>query len=336
MKRLDKIFLFLSLITFILLGLVSNQVFNVIKSEADDLVISQFIATTRSVARSVQNEVVAGNYMRAWRRAYLIIKDNPDAAFLLLNKEEKDLVNDIGFMMKFEEIKELPKWKRTVVDENVRYSVSENGKHLLVDYQLADGRGGVEATHSLRFLYNIAHVQQGISKISYHYLLLVVVTVVIFLLFLFFLRQFFEKNFKSVTEGVRNILLGKEDLHTDRNLGDYFEFRKFLASFRSDFEKVSKELSQKTEQEALVNLAGQVAHDIRSPLAALDTVISDVKQVPPEQRTMIVAATKRIRDIANNLLSKSRPGQEAKQGQSPEKHMLSPSLKRSWREEAPV
>ncbi|MBL6991008.1 MAG: hypothetical protein ISR65_14580 [Bacteriovoracaceae bacterium] len=56
----------------------------------------------------------------------------------------------------------------------------------------------------------------------------------------------------------------------------------------------------------LSEIAGQVAHDIRSPLAALDMVMKDIGKIPETKRLMIRSASTRIHDIANNLLQKNR------------------------------
>jgi signal transduction histidine kinase len=53
-------------------------------------------------------------------------------------------------------------------------------------------------------------------------------------------------------------------------------------------------------------LAAQVAHDIRSPLAALTVATSDLTGVSHGTRTLIQAAVMRIGDIANVLLSRYR------------------------------
>lgn len=57
---------------------------------------------------------------------------------------------------------------------------------------------------------------------------------------------------------------------------------------------------------ALGRLARQVAHDIRSPLAALDSAAKDVAELPEEKRIIMRSAIARIRDIANHLLEKHR------------------------------
>lgn len=56
------------------------------------------------------------------------------------------------------------------------------------------------------------------------------------------------------------------------------------------------------EQEKFTELATQVAHDIRSPLAALNTAIKYLPQLPEQERIILRSAVERINDIATNLL----------------------------------
>ena len=58
--------------------------------------------------------------------------------------------------------------------------------------------------------------------------------------------------------------------------------------------------------ERMSHFASQVAHDIRSPLAALDCAIGDVAQLPEDKRLLIRSAVCRIQDIANSLLRTQR------------------------------
>ena len=55
------------------------------------------------------------------------------------------------------------------------------------------------------------------------------------------------------------------------------------------------------KQEELTKLA-QVAHDIRSPLAALNTFFAKATQLPEENRIMVRNAIQRMQDIANSLI----------------------------------
>jgi signal transduction histidine kinase len=67
-----------------------------------------------------------------------------------------------------------------------------------------------------------------------------------------------------------------------------------------------KEIETKSRLAAIAETASQVAHDIRSPLAALDCVMQDVSQLPEKRRNMMRSAAARIRDIANSLIEKNR------------------------------
>ena len=60
------------------------------------------------------------------------------------------------------------------------------------------------------------------------------------------------------------------------------------------------------EKQALINTTTQVVHDIRSPLAAINTALLDVASIPESKRIMIRNAAKRINEIANNLLLQSK------------------------------
>lgn len=60
--------------------------------------------------------------------------------------------------------------------------------------------------------------------------------------------------------------------------------------------------------DALNRISAQVSHDIRSPLSALNLLVSRLEGLPEDQRTIIRTATRRINDIANHLLQRSRAG----------------------------
>lgn len=62
-------------------------------------------------------------------------------------------------------------------------------------------------------------------------------------------------------------------------------------------------------------IARQVAHDIRSPLSALNMLLSLLNQVDEEKRVLLRNAVQRINDIANNLLNRNA-GQIRSAGES--------------------
>ena len=63
---------------------------------------------------------------------------------------------------------------------------------------------------------------------------------------------------------------------------------------------------EKRSLDILTKVSHQVAHDIRSPLAAFDILLNDLSQIPEENRTIARMAVNRIKDIANNLIEKNQ------------------------------
>lgn len=60
------------------------------------------------------------------------------------------------------------------------------------------------------------------------------------------------------------------------------------------------------EASSLFDLASQVSHDIRSPLAALNLVLRNSKELPDNKKDLAKNALDRITHIANNLLDESK------------------------------
>ena len=74
---------------------------------------------------------------------------------------------------------------------------------------------------------------------------------------------------------------------------------------------------------ALAQLASQLAHDIRSPLAALTMASRDLSPLPEETRVLLSSAVHRINDIANQLMRKPPTSHEEKEGR---KDILLPAI----------
>ena len=69
---------------------------------------------------------------------------------------------------------------------------------------------------------------------------------------------------------------------------------------------VLSQLMEKNRDAALAGMASQVAHDIGSPLSALNVALADAGQLPEETRTLMRSAVHRIQDISHQLLERRR------------------------------
>jgi signal transduction histidine kinase len=87
-----------------------------------------------------------------------------------------------------------------------------------------------------------------------------------------------------------------------------------IIAIRNAFEKVVSDLQSEyqmrieaTRKKALLDMAAHVAHDILSPIAALEASISTMPKTVPEHQIRIHKdAIQCVRDIANNLLVRYR------------------------------
>lgn len=85
--------------------------------------------------------------------------------------------------------------------------------------------------------------------------------------------------------------------------------RGFLTQIQQRERRIVELLDQKSAHETqlrLAELATQVAHDIRSPIAALETALRGSSVLPGDTRLLVRSASQRIRDIANGLLQHRR------------------------------
>jgi signal transduction histidine kinase len=75
---------------------------------------------------------------------------------------------------------------------------------------------------------------------------------------------------------------------------------------RDNLEEVIVEAESRKMEAQLSKLAIQIAHDIRSPIAALQNIILVLKELPVEQLNLISSVSKRIEDIANSILKNAK------------------------------
>ena len=109
---------------------------------------------------------------------------------------------------------------------------------------------------------------------------------------------------ENKTDSVEQILNGLRDHSKDQG---------FMALYSAHLVKVISAIKRLSEVErksklleAQANIAKQVSHDIRSPLSALNMVLTTLKDLPEEKRILMRNAVQRINDIANDLLSKGK------------------------------
>jgi signal transduction histidine kinase len=78
-------------------------------------------------------------------------------------------------------------------------------------------------------------------------------------------------------------------------------FNNLICSLRTFYEQ-RREIDR---ERAYTQIAQRVAHDIRSPLAALNVAMKDLSQMPEDYRLMVRGALNRITDIASDVLRRN-------------------------------
>ena len=97
-----------------------------------------------------------------------------------------------------------------------------------------------------------------------------------------------------------------------------FEFAQVLAGYNALAHRgnaLTAALMTAQRHAVIGETAAQVAHDIRSPLAALQVCLEDFARLPEDTRVVARAAIARVHDIANNLLKQHRNESGAPQEQ---------------------
>lgn len=79
-----------------------------------------------------------------------------------------------------------------------------------------------------------------------------------------------------------------------------------ISNLISNLKESQKELLDKEKYMAMSELAAQVAHDIRSPLSALEMVLQSKDEIEADKKELMKNAAIRINDIAENLLESYR------------------------------
>jgi len=148
------------------------------------------------------------------------------------------------------------------------------------------------------------------------------IAVISLLLNIFWLGRVLHKKLLNplTTLGARLIEAARSPFDSGIYLDDVkdlpHEIQEIKDAFQGVLTHLHTEYRQRTESEkksALLDQAARVAHDIRSPIAVMETSLYLLAQdISKEKMLMIQTAIQSVRDIANNLLEQYRDNQQAK------------------------
>jgi signal transduction histidine kinase len=137
--------------------------------------------------------------------------------------------------------------------------------------------------------------------VSYGLLFILLTVVGIFLFNFLFLFLSMRKKIENTTGYLLDFISShQKNNKIDISKIDIAEYKKIAHKFIDEHAEITALQKERAYYEVRKNIAEQVAHDIRSPLAAINTAVSDVSSIPENKRIMIRNASKRINDSANN------------------------------------
>lgn len=197
--------------------------------------------------------------------------------------------------------------------------------------------GTDEFFYTLRMAVSLGDLHAAIASLRWTLLLIMTLLILVSYFAASWLASRLVSKIGQVNQKTEQIMNSK-DLSVRINLTGTDE----IASMAHRFDRMleilqesQKELVQLENDRAFASVANQVAHDIRSPLTALDVISHDVDELAEDKRILIRSAVSRIKDIANNLLVTKRNFQkslstsvissESKPSESPSVQLL-PSL----------
>lgn len=98
---------------------------------------------------------------------------------------------------------------------------------------------------------------------------------------------------------------------TDKKISDEWEESLKIVLKNKVFQENAQKLKENSMLQKKAELSAQVAHDIRSPLTALNVAIDSLDTLSEDRRILIRNAIQRINDIANDLLSQSQSSHDS-------------------------
>lgn len=153
-----------------------------------------------------------------------------------------------------------------------------------------------------------AELGAALASIERFFLLVAVFSLIIALVAAKIVSRTLVRRLERVISGIREAKRSKS-LGAQLEVGGKDEIAHLASEFNGLLGALSEaqtEIVNSKREAARGELAQQVSHDIRSPLAALDSVSTNISQLPEEQRLIIRSAVGRIGDIANQLLGSYR------------------------------
>ena len=263
-----KAFLILAITSFLIM---ISSISIVIYFLQQKMAIEEGQKLSQSLLQQVRRDISVGDYRRVYET--------------LLNQQVGNLkITDFDIIIQN---------RRTLNTESFQYKCNEQSPSKLT-FCIDDNDGKV---------YYFELSRPGLMSVfqSTEFKLIFLLTLALNIVFNLLLIKLFSSQLNYFINSF-NKIIQRKDLNRDE-IEDFGEFKEGMIKLKSELKRSDNELQKKTKLEAQVAISRQVAHDIRSPLAALKMALEEVENIPSDYRNMFRVSVQRINDIANNLLN---------------------------------
>ncbi|OJY21048.1 MAG: hypothetical protein BGO90_06425 [Legionella sp. 40-6] len=113
------------------------------------------------------------------------------------------------------------------------------------------------------------------------------------------MRKIIAKDTKNLLDYITNL---KHGVFPNLPIVSITEYKDIAQRFINEHEQILCLQQDKLYYETKREISEQVAHDVRSPIAAINAIVSTLENVSKEKLHLIKNSVGRINDIANNLL----------------------------------
>ncbi|MDR3606505.1 MAG: HAMP domain-containing sensor histidine kinase [Oligoflexia bacterium] len=159
--------------------------------------------------------------------------------------------------------------------------------------------------NTIAFIRSDVSIQSAIELTAITLLFFIIITGITFYVLIKFKSDSFKIEYQFATS-IAGILENENEDALDGLPEEVRPLGYAMITSLRELMNAKKKIAEDATDVALAQLASQVSHDIRSPLAALLAFTHSTDGLDERSKDQLRSAVNRIRDIANNLLAKGR------------------------------
>lgn len=282
----------------ILIFLVASTTYAVlITRQTEEDYVVKACSVVENLVHLTNEQFARGEYRDVWKAIYPLTKSKVISQYVITNAEGALLITDLNQSV-ISSIGSRDMFVESLVTSDCVKMKSSGTIVLRVPFQF------ISKEDPNGYIY--FKIDKG--GLAYNSLLIFSIAASVLILAILisafaFLKFTHASEMTFLSANLSKILAGEEDLEVLK-YGNFESFKKILKDFKKEFNLAQVQLKERISIEEANRISIQVAHDIRSPLSALNITVFGLSEISEERRHLILNSVQRINDIANDLLVK--------------------------------